>query len=83
MSNDKSIKLGKNNRLEVVNSNEIELYSSKYVLYKLDIRLLKKLLLGPKYAHWNNAEIGSHIKFFRKPDVFEKNIYESMCYFHN
>ena len=83
MSNDKSIKLGKNNRLEVVNSNEIELYSSKYVLYKLDIRLLKKLLLGPKYAHWNNAEIGSHIKFFRKPDVLEKNIYESMCYFHN
>ena len=30
---------------------------------KLDPRLLKRILMGPKYAHWNNAEIGSHLKF--------------------
>lgn len=41
-----------------------------------------KLLMGPRYAHWNNAEIGSHLKFFRKPNIFEKNVYGSMVYFH-
>ena len=45
--------------------------------------LLKNILLGPRNAHWNNAEIGSHIKFTRKPNVFERNIYDSMCFFHS
>ena len=40
----------------------------KYVRYETDVRLLKRLLMGPRFAHWNNAEIGSHIKFFRKPN---------------
>jgi UDP-MurNAc hydroxylase len=55
----------------------------KYVVYDLDIRLLKWILLGPKYAHWNNAEIGSHILFERNPNIFERGLYHSMCYFHN
>lgn len=54
----------------------------KYVIYELDLRLLKKILSGPKFAHWNNAEVGSHIKFFRKPNIFDRKIYDSMCYFH-
>ena len=37
--------------------------NSKYIIYKTDPRLLKKLLMGPRFAHWNNAEIGSHIRF--------------------
>ena len=53
-----------------------------YVIYKLDIRLLKKILQGPKFAHWNNAEIGSHIKFFRKPNVYDRKLYFSMNFFH-
>ena len=72
------------------NKNELEIFETekfenggKYVKYKTDIRLLKRLLLGPRYAHWNNAEIGSHIFFFRNPDVFDRNVYQSMCYFHN
>ena len=68
--------------LLIVKSDEIKLKSKKYVSYETDIRLLKKLLMGPKFAHWNNAEIGSHLKFFRKPDIFERDIYSSMCYFH-
>ena len=72
-----------NNNLSVINSNEIDNNSEKYVVYDADTRLLKKLLLGPKYAHWNNAEIGSHIKFFVKPKIFERNIYSSMCYFYS
>src|SRR3979409_1630689 len=37
-----------------------------YVSYQLDPRLLQNILRGPRYAHWNNAEIGSHIFFERK-----------------
>ena len=55
----------------------------KYVIYELDSRLLKNILLGPRFAHWNNAEIGSHIKFFRKPDIYERKLYNAMNYFHN
>lgn len=53
-----------------------------YVLYRLDTRLLKRILEGPRYAHWNNAEIGSHIIFDRQPNQYERGLYHSMCYFH-
>ena len=80
--NGKSLMLGVDKNLSVVNSEEIDKKSKKYVSYETDIRLLKRLLMGPRFAHWNNAEIGSHLKFFRKPNVFERDIYNSMCYFH-
>ena len=54
----------------------------KYVIYKLDIRLLKLILSGPRFAHWNNAEIGSHIKFFRNPNIYDRKLYFNMNYFH-
>ena len=31
----------------------------------------------------NNAEIGSHLKFYRNPNIFEREVYLSLCYFHN
>ena len=74
--------LGKDKNLLVVKSDEINQKSKKYVRYETDIRLLKRLLMGPRYAHWNNAEIGSHLKFFRKPNTFERDIYGSMVSFH-
>ena len=80
--NGKSLKLGKDKDLLVVKSDEINQKSKKYVRYETDIRLLKRLLMGPRYAHWNNAEIGSHLKFFRKPNTFERDIYSAMVYFH-
>ena len=80
--NGKSLKLGKNKSLSVIKTNEIDHVSKKYVRYETDVRLLKRLLMGPKYAHFNNAEIGSHIKFYRKPNVFEREVYSSMVYFH-
>jgi len=61
---------------------EINKYSKSYVIFDLDERLFKRILLGPKFAHWNNAEIGSHIKFFRYPDIFERNLHASISYFH-
>ena len=74
-----------NNIIHVDNKDKYFVYdnkSKKYVSYETDIRLLKRLLMGPQYAHWNNAEIGSHLKFFRRPNIFERDIYNSMCYFH-
>jgi UDP-MurNAc hydroxylase len=54
----------------------------QYVSYKVDIRLLHQILKGPRYAHWNNAEIGSHIEFERKPDIFERGLHYCMNFFH-
>ena len=54
----------------------------KYVTYKVDPKLLYRILRGPRYAHWNNAEIGSHIMFARKPEIYERGLYFSMNYFH-
>jgi UDP-MurNAc hydroxylase len=69
-------------KLEVIKKDEIN-KSSQFVIYETDIRLLKLLLNGPRFAHWNNAEIGSHIKFTRNPDVWTPAVYQSICYFHN
>lgn len=54
----------------------------KYIKMTVDSRLLKRILEGPKYAHWNNAEIGSHIMFDRKPDNFERGIHQTLSFLH-
>jgi len=56
--------------------------NEQYVKYDVDPRLLQRILQGPQYAHWNNAEIGSHITFERKPDKFERPLYYCMNFFH-
>ncbi|BAO75039.1 MBL fold metallo-hydrolase [Winogradskyella sp. PG-2] len=53
-----------------------------FVEYQLSTKLLNRILKGPRYAHWNNAEIGSHIKFRRVPNTFERGLYHAMCFFH-
>jgi UDP-MurNAc hydroxylase len=78
---DKLIKLCKNDKIQLEESSNN--LSEKFIVYKVDSRLLKLLLKGPRYAHWNNAEIGSHLKFFRKPNIFERQVHGSMNYFHN
>ena len=54
----------------------------KYIKLKIDSRLFARILKGPKYAHWNNAEIGSHISYYRSPNIFDRNLHLSLCYFH-
>lgn len=54
-----------------------------YVQFTVNPKLLKWILKGPKFAHWNNAEIGSHIKFNRYPNIFERGVYHCMSYFHS
>ena len=46
-----------------------------YLRFKLDCRLLKHVLQGPRFANWNNIEIGAHLGFSRKPDVFRPEIH--------
>ena len=53
-----------------------------YVRIDVDHDLLHRLLRGPRYAHWNNAEIGSHLTFLRKPNVYERGLYHCMCFLH-
>tara|TARA_R100001126_G_scaffold38692_1_gene21466 strand:- start:7989 stop:9329 length:1341 start_codon:yes stop_codon:yes gene_type:complete len=62
---------------------EKDLNDENYVSYKLDFKLLNRILKGPRYAHWNNAEIGSHILFSRKPDVYQRALHFCMNYFHS
>lgn len=52
------------------------------VEYEVDPRLLEQLLMGPKHAHWNNAELGSHITFHRHPNVYERGLYYCMNFAH-
>lgn len=47
-----------------------------------DPRLLAWLLQGPKHAHWNNAEVGSHIVYDRRPDVYERGLHYCLCSLH-
>ena len=52
-----------------------------YVRLTLDTKLLKWILMGPKFAHWNVAENGSHISFDREPNVYERGLYYCLSYF--
>jgi len=67
------------NGYKFVSINDIKNYD-KYVIFSMDERLLKRLLKGPRYANWGNAEIGSHIRYTRKPNIFERALYYCMNY---
>lgn len=56
--------------------------AERYVRMDIDPRLLTRILKGPRYAHFNNAQIGSHIKFHKEPDVYERPLYYAMSFFH-
>lgn len=55
-------------------------FSTPYLRIKLDYRLLIRIL--DRKAHWNNAEIGSHLSFFRDPNIYHRSIHLFMSYFH-
>ncbi|MFD1588305.1 MBL fold metallo-hydrolase [Halorientalis brevis] len=56
--------------------------AEEYVRMDIDPRLLVRILQGPRYAHFNNAQIGSHIMFHKDPDVYERPLYYAMSFFH-
>jgi UDP-MurNAc hydroxylase len=51
-----------------------------FVRISLDYSLLAMIL--DRKAHWNNAAIGSHLRFFRRPDVYERAVYELLSFLH-
>lgn len=76
------IDLSSNPSYEIISNLNIDSIE-RFVKIALDKRLLLRILKGPRFAHWNNAEIGSHLKFERKPNIFERGLYHSLCFFHS
>ena len=70
------------NGYQIVEKNNLPKFE-KYVKISLDNALLLRILKGPAYAHWNNAEIGSHLVFERKPEIYERGLYYSLSFFHS
>lgn len=58
----------------------LEEIKEPFIHIRLDPRLLNLIL--DRKAHWNNAEIGSHLMFERRPDVYERGIYNFLSYLH-
>lgn len=55
-------------------------FVTPYLRIGLDYRLLTRIL--ERKAHWNNAEIGSHLHFYREPNIYHRSIHMFMSYFH-
>ena len=72
------------------NGEGYELTSSKelkkireFISIDTDSRLLYWLLQGPRKAHWNNAELGSHIQFRRVPNIYERGLWYCFNFFYS
>ncbi len=74
----------KSNVFIKIEKNDIQIIKGKETnrnLYcQLDLRLLKRIL--HKKAHWNNAEIGTHINFKRTPNKMDPDVHTCMSFFH-
>ena len=46
----------------------------------MDLRLLRRIL--DRSSHWNNAEIGCHIEFTRKPNYYSPDMHTALQFFH-
>lgn len=51
-----------------------------YIKITLDLNLFVMIL--QKKAHWNNADIGAHLRYFRKPDRFDFSFIQFLSYLH-
>lgn len=68
---------------KIIDNNKFSLEKqNNFVLMDIDFRLLYMLLQGPRFAHWDNADHGSHIKYYKKPNLYEKGLYHLICHFH-
>ena len=61
--------------IQIVKGNE----NNRHIYCDLDLRLLKRIL--HKKAHWNNAEIGTHINFKRIPNKMDADVHTCMSFF--
>ena len=54
--------------------------SDRYLYCEMDLRLLRRIL--DRKSHWNNAEIGCHINFVRKPNKMDPDVHKALCFLH-
>ena len=50
------------------------------IFCEMDHKLIRRIL--DKKSHWNNAEIGAHINFYREPNVMEPDLHTCLSFFH-
>ena len=55
-------------------------FAEPYLRCYLDEALLARLL--SRESHWNNAEIGCHILFDRRPNKYLPDVHTLMSFFH-
>ena len=65
-----------NENVRIVKGKDLD----RHLYCDLDLRLLNRIL--HKKAHWNNAEIGTHINFKRIPNKMDPDIHTCMSFFH-
>ena len=51
-----------------------------WVKVGLDLKMLSAIM--NRRAHWNNLEIGSHLKFYRSQDTYIRGIHHFLSFFH-
>ncbi|MBU6462888.1 MAG: MBL fold metallo-hydrolase [Proteobacteria bacterium] len=61
---------------------ETSLRDEPFTWLEIDFRLLMRAMRGPKFANWNNIEIGAHASLRRNPDVFNQQIHILLNSFH-
>jgi len=66
---------------KIIKNDEFQNFQ-KYLYLSLDPKLLFRILQGPKFAHWNNAEIGCHISWKRVPNVYDRSLMYCLNFFH-
>jgi len=59
-----------------------EISDGAFTHFEIDPRLLYRALRGPRFANWNNIEIGAHAQLRRFPDVFNPQLHILMNSFH-
>ncbi len=66
----------KNESIQIVKGKD----KNRHLYCDLDLRLLNRII--HRKAHWNNAEIGTHINFKRVPNKMDPDIHTCMSFFH-
>ena len=68
---------------KIINQEQFEKINDDFIIIKTDLRLLYNLFKGPRFANWNSAEIGSHLKFARSNDIYERGLFWCLNYLHS
>ncbi|MGI0093843.1 MAG: MBL fold metallo-hydrolase, partial [Nitrosotalea sp.] len=62
---------------------ELENTFEKYIKMTVNPLLLKWLLQGPRKANWSTADIGSHIRYKRVPNIYHIGMFRGWNHFYS